>query len=76
MDKLILLKKEYNAALIRYNKMTKWCGTATIEEQRQQYKNIVEVINNCNGLLNKIKLIDPLISPRETLNGFKGDVRI
>lgn len=35
MDKLILLKKEYNTALIRYNKMMKWCETATIEEARE-----------------------------------------
>ena len=72
MDKLILLKKEYNAALRRYNKMIKWCETSTIEEQEKNYKHIVEVINNCNGLLNEIKVLDPLVTANEILNGFKG----
>lgn len=65
------LKEEYNAALKRYNKMIKWCETATVEQQEKQYKHIVEVINNCNGLLNKINLIDPLVTPGEILNGFR-----
>ena len=69
---LILLKKEYNQALSRYNKMTKWCETATIEEQGQQYTHIVEVINNCNRLLNEIKVLDPLVTDGEILNGFRG----
>lgn len=68
---LKLLKKEYNKALKRYNDMTKWCETATIEEQGKQYKNIVQVINNCSGLLNEIKKLDPLVTPGEILNGFK-----
>lgn len=68
---LILLKREYNVALKRYNKMTKWCETATIEEQGKQYKHMVEVINNCNSLLNQIKIIEPLIAPGEILNGFR-----
>lgn len=68
---LELLKKEYNAAIIRYNKMVDWCETASIEDQEKQYKNIVDVINSCNKLLNQIKAIDPLITPGEVLYGFK-----
>lgn len=68
---LILLKKDYNAALIRYYKMVDWCETATIEQQEKQFKHIVEVINNCNRLLNEIKIIDPLVTPGEILNGFR-----
>lgn len=70
---LILLKKDYNAALIRYNKMVDWCETASIENQEKQYKHIVEVINNCSNILNEIKG-HILVTPAETLNGF-GEVR-
>lgn len=70
---LELLKKDYNAALIRYNKMTSWCETATIEQQEKQYKHIVEVINNCSNILNEIKKY-MLVTPAETLNGF-GEVK-
>ena len=69
---LILLKKDYNAALKRYNKMTKWCETATIEEQEKNYKHIVDVINDCSGLLNEIKALDPMVNSNEILNGFEG----
>ena len=68
---LILLKKEYNAALERYNKMCNWVITASEEEQLKNYKHVIEVINNCNRLLFKVKQQDPLITANEILNGFK-----
>ena len=49
------LKKEYNIALARFNKMEKWCESATIEDQEKNYKHIVDVINNCSRLFNEIK---------------------
>ena len=68
---LISLKKKYNQALKRYYKMVEWCETATINEQANHYNLIVEVINNCNNLLNEIKEIDKLVAPQEIVNGFK-----
>lgn len=68
---LISLKREYNVALARYHKMEKWCETASIEDQEKNYKHVVDVINNCNRLLNKIKTLDPLVTDSEILNGFK-----
>jgi len=67
---LELLKKEYNIALARFNKMEKWCETASHEEQEKQYKNIVGVINTCNNLLSKIKSTGYLPTSNEILNGF------
>lgn len=68
---LILLKKQYNHALNRYNKMTNWVETATEEEQQKNCKHVIEVIRNLNNLYNEIKEIDPLITPAEAMNGFK-----
>ena len=68
---LELLKKQYNAALNRYKNMGKWIETATEDEQLKNYKHVIEVINNCNKLLNNIKELDPLVTPSEILNGFK-----
>ena len=68
---LILLKKEYNTALERYNKMCNWVLIASEEEQLKNYKHVVDVINNCNRLLSKVKQQDPLVTANEILNGFK-----
>jgi len=68
---LELLKKEYNIAIARFHKMEKWCDTATIEEQEKNFKHIVDVINNCNKLLNEIKKYDEFVTDNEILNGFK-----
>lgn len=65
-----LLKKDYNAALIRYNKMCKWVETASEEDQLKNYKLVIQVITDCNRLLNEIKELDPLVTPGEILNGF------
>lgn len=65
------LKREYNAALKRFNNMEKWCETATEEEQQKNCKHVIEVIRNLNNLYNEIKEIDPLITPAEAINGFK-----
>lgn len=64
------LKIRYNAALKRYNDMEKWIKTATVEEQQKMATHIVEVINNCNDLINEIKERD-LVAPGEILGGFK-----
>lgn len=48
MDKL---KIEYNKALDRYNNMIE---NVSEEKQRNNYKYVEEIINNCNDLLNKI----------------------
>ena len=71
LKQLKLLKKEYNAALKRYTDMEKWAETASEEEQLKHYKHVVDVINNCNRLLNEIRAIDPLVAPTEILYGFK-----
>ena len=68
---LELLKKQYNAALKRYNKMEEWIETATQDEQLKHYNHIVEVIKDCNSILNEIKAIDLLIAPPEILYGFR-----
>ena len=51
--------------------MGKWIETATEDEQLKNYKHVIEVIDNCNKLLNEIKKLDPLVTPSEILNGFK-----
>lgn len=71
MSDLSGLKKKYNAALVRYHNMEKWCETASKDEQEKYADNVFEVINRCNRLLNQIKEIDKLVTPGEILNGFK-----
>lgn len=71
MKNLVKLKRDYNQALARYNKMCKWVETATEEEQLKNYKHVIEVINTCNRLINEIKELDPLVTPQEILNGFR-----
>lgn len=68
---LELLKREYNAALTRYKKMCEWVETASEEEQQKYGKDVIDVINTCNSLLNEIKKIDRLVAPTEILYGFK-----
>lgn len=65
------LKLSYNKILKRYNNMTKWCETASIEEQEKNYKHMINVIKDCRQTLNEIKKLDPLVTPGEILNGFK-----
>ena len=62
---------EYNKAIERYNNMEEWIKTANEEEQLKNYKHVLNVINNCNNLLNQIKAIDTLITDGEVLRGFK-----
>lgn len=69
---LISLKRQYNHALDRYYKMCTWVETATPEEQQENCKHVIDVIKNLNNLYNEIKKIDPLITPGEAMNGFKG----
>ena len=68
---LELLKKQYNVAIARFHKMEEWCETATSEDQEKNFKHIVDVINNCNKLLNEIKKYDEFVTDSEILNGFK-----
>lgn len=51
--------------------MEKWVETASEEEQLKYYTNVVDVIKDCNHLLNEIRKIDPLVAPTEILYGFK-----
>ena len=44
----------YNQKLQRYQKMSEWCATASIEEQLQLEDEIVKVIYECNAALNQI----------------------
>lgn len=67
---LISLKRQYNKLLIRYNKMEEWIETATIEEQKKLSDHILEVINDCNDLLNQIKKYGP-VTQEEIIEGFK-----
>ncbi|MBS4538196.1 hypothetical protein GOQ27_06960 [Clostridium sp. D2Q-11] len=68
---LKLLKKKYNEALIRFNKMEAWCKTATPEEQKKHYGNVIKVINDCSNLLNEIKKYDKFVCANEVIYGFK-----
>ncbi|NBI05781.1 hypothetical protein [Senegalia massiliensis] len=68
---LKLLKKKYNKALARFNKMEKWCETASPEEQQKHYPNVINVINDCSHLLNEIKKYDNKVSSNEVIYGFK-----
>lgn len=68
---LISLKKEYNIAIVRYNKMLSWIETASEEDQLKNYRHVFDVINTCNRLLNEIRE-QQLVTPGEILNGFKG----
>lgn len=61
------LKIEYNKALKRYINMIE---NVSEEEQLKNYEYVVEIINNCNNLLNKIKQYD-LVAPGEVIGGFK-----
>lgn len=45
----------YNDRLARYQRMTKWCDTASQDEQLQQAAHIQQVIDACNNVLNEIK---------------------
>lgn len=60
--------RNYNSKLARYQKMSKWCETASIEEQLALEQHIVAVINDCNDALNKIT---QEVSQREILYGFE-----
>ena len=71
MRQLTSLKREYNTAIKRFNKMQEWCKTASLEEQGEHYNLIVEVINTCNNLLNEIKELDKFVTDGEILRGFK-----
>ena len=51
--------------------MEEWIETATQEEQLKHYNHVVDVIKDCNRLLNEIKAIDLLIAPTEILYGFR-----
>lgn len=50
--------------------MCKWVETASEEDQLKNYKLVIQVITDCNRLLNEIKELDPLVTPGEILNGF------
>lgn len=65
------LKLFYNQAIARFHKMEKWCETASIEDQEKNFKHIVDVINDCNRLLNEIKKHDQFVTDSEILHGFK-----
>lgn len=65
------LKREYNAALKRFNNMEKWCETASEEEQLKYADEVYKVINEVNRLFNEIRMIDKSITPEEALRGFE-----
>lgn len=65
------LKREYNAALKRFNNMEKWCETASEEEQKKYEDEIYFVIDELTRLFNEIRKIDKNITPKEALRGFK-----
>lgn len=64
------LKLSYNKAITRYNKMEEWIKTASEEEQKKQIENVMDLIKECNDLLNQIKTY-MLVTPGEILGGFK-----
>ncbi|MFR6290246.1 MAG: hypothetical protein ACLUKQ_02220 [Peptococcaceae bacterium] len=51
--------------------MSNWCENASIAEQLQQEANIVQVINDCNNVLNQVMQYRE-VSREEVLYGFKG----
>ena len=65
----MLTKQEqlYNQKLARYQRMSEWCDSHSVEEQLQLESEIVKVIQDCNNALirmyDKINLnkIDKLI---------------
>ena len=65
------LEQLYNQKLERYQIMSNWCENASIAEQLQQEANIVQVINDCNNVLNQVTQYRD-VSRENVLYGFKG----
>lgn len=42
----------YKEKLERYERMSKWCESASIGEQLKMEQHIIQVINDCNDALN------------------------
>lgn len=49
------LLRIYNDRLARYQRMTKWCETASQDEQLRQATHIQQVIDDCNNVLDEIR---------------------
>ena len=64
------LKREYNAALTRFNNMEKWCKTASIEEQLKYESEIYFVIDEVTRLYNILRKKGEIASS-EALRGFE-----
>lgn len=71
MKSLVVLKRDYNEILVRYNAMCKWAETASEEEQLKNYKHAIEVIKTYNELINEIKKQDRFVTANEIIYGFK-----
>ena len=48
------LLQVYNDKLARYERMCRWCDTASQAEQLQQATHIQQVIEDCNNVLNEV----------------------
>ncbi len=64
------LKREYNAALKRFNNMEKWCETAPIEKQLKYENEIYKVIDRVTELYNILRRKGEIASS-EALRGFE-----
>lgn len=72
MDEIYKLRllRIYNDRLARYQRMTKWCETASQDEQLQQEAHIQQVIDDCNNVLNEIRRFRE-VTDDEVLQGFE-----
>lgn len=66
----MLTKQEqlYNQRLARYQRMSEWCDSHSIEEQLQLEDEIIKVIHDCNNALNQVPRE---VNKEEILYGFR-----
>ena len=68
--RVVLTKQEqlYNQRLARYQRMSEWCDSHSIEEQLQLEDEIIKVIHDCNNALNQVPRE---VNKEEILYGFR-----